>query len=205
MKKYLIGLVLVCSAAFAQAEAPRLRLYANVGYGFGGDPLMEGIWVNSGGQQVGTWDVKAGAGSLLAFGGDIRLTDRFFIQASVGHQRESVDGIDNSFTFTRVPVELLGFYAVTEQTRLGLGVRKAQGAKIRGGGNSVGLLADYESSAGLVAEGQYFFTEPSKTERSPLFGVYLRFVKESFKAKDPAWDTEKRDGSHIGFGLMLYY
>lgn len=205
MKKYLLGLVLVCSAAFAQAEAPRLRLYANVGYSFGGDPLMEGIWHDGNGNTVGTWDIKAGQGSALAFGVDLRLTDRVFIQGNIGHQRESVDGFDNSYTFTRVPVELLGFYAVTEQTRLGLGVRKAQSAKIQGGGGAAGLLAPYTSSVGAVLEGQYFFTEPLKTDRSPLFGVYLRFVKESYKAKDPAWDSEKRDGSHIGFGLMFYY
>jgi hypothetical protein len=207
MKKLCIGLALAGSLAAAQAEAPRLRMYINAGYSVGGDQLMSGVWVdpNDNTKVVGQWDIKAGAGTLFAFGADYRLTDKFFIQASVGEQRGGVDGTNLGYTFRRVPAELLGFYAVTEQTRLGIGVRKTSGAAIRGNGLATGYKQAYESSMGTVLEGQYFFTEPSKTERSPLFGIYMRFVREEYRAEAPATNTKWKSGNHIGAGLMFYY
>jgi hypothetical protein len=35
--------------------------------------------------------------------------------------------------------------------------------------------------------------------------MYLRYVKESYTAKNASWDTQKRDGSHLALGLMVYY
>ncbi|MEK9802138.1 MAG: hypothetical protein VW475_01885 [Curvibacter sp.] len=200
MKKSLIGLALACTVVAAQADAPRVRLFGSVGYGFGGDALVSGNWTD------GTpWDLKAGQGTVLALGGDLRLTDSFSIQGSAGYHRNSVDGTNGNVVFTRVPVELLGFYALTDQVRLGLGARKSQSAKVQGGGVAASVSEPYESTAGAVAEVQYLFSAPSRSERSPLFGVYLRYVKESFKAKSASWDDQKRDGSHMALGLMFYY
>ena len=112
---------------------------------------------------------------------------------------------NGNIVFTRAPVELLGFYSMTERFRLGLGVRKSQSAKMRGSDFAAGLHETYDSTVGGVFEGQYFFSDPSKSERSPLFGMYMRYVKESYKAKNEAWDSEKRDGSHVVLGLMFYY
>lgn len=200
MKKSLIGLALACTVVAAQADAPRVRLFGSVGYGLGGDALVSGTWTD------GTpWDLKAGKGAVVALGGDLRLTDSLSIQGSVGYHRNSVDGTNGNVVFSRVPVELLALYAVTEQVRLGLGARKSQSAKVQGGGVAASVSEPYESGAGAVAEVQYLFSAPSKSERAPEFGVYLRYVKESFKAKNASWDDEKRDGSHIALGLMFYY
>lgn len=205
MKKSLIGLALACAAMAAHAEAPRLRLYASAGLGFGGDPLMRGTWVDGNGQQTGTWDLKAGKGTSLALGADLRVTDRFSLQASMGYQRESVDGVGSNFVFSRVPVELLGFYSLTDRLRLGLGVRKTQSAKIQGGGTYDYLNEPYEASGGAVIEGQYLFGTPSRTERAPMFGMYLRFVNETYKARRIAWDAKERSGDQLAFGLLFYY
>lgn len=200
MKKSLIGLVLACTGVAAQAEAPRLRLFGSVGYGFGGDALVSGTWTD------GTpWDLKAGKGTALAFGGDLRLTDALFIQGSVGYHRNSVDGTNGNVVFTHVPVELLGFYALTDQVRLGLGARKSHSAKVQGGGVAASVSEPYESRAGAVAELQYLFSAPSKSERLPTVGMYLRYAQESFKAKNASWDDQKRDGSHMALGLVFYY
>lgn len=200
MKKSLIGLVLACIVVAAQAEAPRLRLFGSLGYGLGGDALVSGTWTTG-----EPWDLKAGKGTALALGADLRVVGSISIQGSVGYHRNSVDGTNGNVVFTRAPVELLGFYSLTEQARLGLGVRKSQSAKLQGGGVTAGLNETYESSAGAVAEVQYLFSAPSKSDRSPVMGMYMRYVKESFKAKDLAWDAEKRDGSHVALGLIFYY
>lgn len=201
MKKSLIGLALACAAVVAQADAPTLRFFGSVGYAVGGDPVLSGTWLPSG----EPWNLRAGRGGTLALGGDVRLSDRFAIQGSMGYHRDSIDGADASFEFSRVPLELLGFYSMTEQFRLGLGVRKSQSAKMQGGGTYEGLHKAYESSTGAVVEGQYLFGAPSKSDRQPVIGMYLRYVNESFKAKDASWDTRKRDGSHVALGLMFYY
>lgn len=205
MKKSLIGLALACAALGASADAPRVRLFASAGYGFGGDPLLEGTWVDSNGQQTGTWDLKAGKGTTLALGADLRVTDRLSLQASMGYQRESIDGVGSNFVFSRVPVELLGFYSLTDRLRLGLGVRKTQSAKIQGGGTYDYINEPYEASGGAVIEGQYLFGTPSRTERAPTLGVYLRFVNETYKARRTAWDAEKRSGDQLALGLLFYY
>jgi hypothetical protein len=200
MKKSLIGLTLACAAAAAQADAPKFRLYGSVGYAFGGDPLVSGTWTSG-----DTWDLRAGRGSALALGGSLRMTDRVTIQGSIGHHRYSIDGTNGNIVFTRVPVELLGFYSLTEQLRLGLGVRQSRNARVKGGGVAASVDEPYESSSGAVIEGQYFFDKPSTSSREPEFGLYLRYVKESYTAKNASWDTEKRDGNHVALGLMFYY
>lgn len=205
MKKSLIGLALVCAALGANADAPRVRMFASAGYGFGGDPVLEGTWVDSNGQQTGTWDLKAGKGTTLALGADLRVTDRFSVQASMGYQRESVEGDGSNFVFSRVPVELLGFYSLTERLRLGLGMRKTQSAKIQGGGTYDYINEPYEASTGAVIEGQYLFGTPSRSDRAPMFGMYLRFVSETYKARRMAWDAEKRSGDQLALGLLFYY
>lgn len=203
MKKGLIGLVIACTALAASADAPRVRMYANVGYGFGGQPLIDGIWVNSSNQQTGNWDIKTGKGAVLALGADLRITDRFSIQGSMGYETDSVEGVNGGYKFSRVPVELLGFYSVTERFRLGGGVRKVHSTNIQGHGSAEGDHAAYEHSGGAVLEGQYFFSNPSRTDREPLFGLYVRYIHESYKLRD--WEDEKKDGNHFALGLLFYY
>jgi hypothetical protein len=203
MKKSLIGLALACAALGASADAPRVRMYANVGYGFGGQPLIDGIWVNSSNQQTGTWDIKTGKGTVLALGADLRITDRFSIQGSMGYETDSVEGVNGGYKFSRVPVELLGFYSVTERFRLGGGVRKVHSTHIQGHGDAAGDHFAYVHSGGAVLETQYFFSEPSQTSREPLFGMYLRYIQESYKLRDQ--QSEKKDGNHFALGLMFYY
>jgi len=201
MKKSLIGLALACAAVVAQADAPTLRFFGSVGYAVGGDPVLSGTWLESGDR----WNLRAGRGSTVALGADLRLTDRFSIQGSTGYHRDSIDGRDAAFSFTRVPVELMGFYSWTERLRVGLGMRKSQSAKLQGQGTYDWLNRAYESSTGAVVEGQYLFGAPSRAEREFVVGMYLRYVNENFKAVDASWDTRKRDGRHIALGLMFYY
>ncbi|MCZ8252772.1 MAG: hypothetical protein O9318_09910 [Hylemonella sp.] len=203
MKKSLIGLGLACAALGASAEAPRVRMYANVGYGFGGQPLIDGIWVNSSNQQTGTWDIKTGKGVVLALGADVRITERLSLQGSMGYETDSVEGVNGGYKFSRVPVELLGFYSVTERFRLGGGVRKVQSTNIQGHGDAEGDHFAYTQSGGAVLETQYFFSEPSRTGREPLFGMYLRYIRESYQLRDQQGD--KKDGNHFALGLLFYY
>lgn len=203
MKKSLIGLALACAALGASADAPRVRMHANVGYGFGGQPLIQGIWVDTNNQQTGTWDIKTGKGSIIALGADLRIADRFTVQANIGYETDSVEGDGAGYKFSRVPLELIGYYSVTERFRMGLGVRRVQNTNLQGTGSRDGRHYAYTHSGGGVLEGQYFFSTPSRTSREPLFGMYLRYVHENYQLRD--YQDEKKDGNHFALGLMFYY
>lgn len=204
MKKGLIGLAVAMAgmAAYAQ-EAPALRAYASVGYGYGGAALVSGVF--SSGQE---FELNAGDGLVLTLGADYRLTDRFSVRGSFGYQYNDIRAINGNLEFTRHPVELLGFYALNEQVRVGLGLRKVVGAEVKLTDAAAVLpgAGKYDSSVGAVLEGQYLFNTPSATGRSLVTGLNLRFVSESFTQQDDgAGPYEKKSGSHVELGLMFYY
>lgn len=207
MKKWILGATLGLSCVIAQAEAPRLRWYANLGYAMGGDPLVSGNWVDGTGQVVGSFDIKAGDGYVMALGADVRLGDRISLQASIGHQSKRLAGADANISFERNPAELLGFYSITTQIRLGVGVRKSLNARVTGSDRAAGFsgVGPYESSPGAVLELQYLFNDPSSQGRAIVTGLQLRVVKESFRLSDGYGSTEDKKGDHVALGLLFYY
>lgn len=203
MKNWLIGLMIITVGASAQAEAPRVRVMGSVAYGKGGDALISEKYSN--GQK---FELLSGDGWVWAVGADVRITDKLAIQGSVGQQRNRVVGANFDFDFQRQPWELLAFYSVSEQVRLGLGARKVQNATLSGSGVAAGWTGtgNYDSSTGAVLEGQYFFTTPSATDRKLMVGMNLRFVKENYTLAENSGGTgEAKRGDHVALGLVLYY
>lgn len=203
MKNLLMALLMVAAGAAAQAEAPRLRAYGSVGYGMGGEALVSGRYTDGSG-----FELLAGNGWVMAVGADLRITDNITVQASVGHQRNRINAANADFDFQRYPVEVLGFYAPSEQVRLGLGARKAYNAKVTGTDAGYGWAGtgNYDSSVGAILEAQYLFSPPSLTERKLVTGVNLRFVKENFTLTTESGGTGvAKRGDHVAIGLVFYY
>jgi hypothetical protein len=203
MKRFFMGLMLMAAAFAAQADAPRLRFLGSVGYGWGGDQLINGTYTS------GTnFELLAGTGWTWTVGGDLRLFDRFSLQASVGQQRNRVTAQNGDADFQRNPVELLGFFGVTDQLRLGLGLHKSYNAKVTGTGVFYGWTGagSYEGSVGGVLEVQYLFWAPSKSERAAVWGMNLRFIKENFTLSAADGGTgEAKSGDQMAVGLVFYY
>lgn len=203
MKKWSIAIVAFSATLLAHAQAPNWRLYTQASYSMGGDVLAKGGYTSG-----ATFNLNAGSGVALSLGADYRLSDQLTIQASFGHHGDREVGTNGSVGFERQPVELTGFYAVNEQVRVGLGVRKARNARVQATRVAVGIpgSGSYDSSVGVILEGQYFFEAPSKTERKPVVGINLRLVQESYTlGPDGIGSRDKKDGSHIGLGVVLYY
>lgn len=202
MKKVLFGLCMAAAAAAVQAEAPRIRMFASATHAWGGEALVSGTYVNG-----PDYELLAGAGWTWSLGGDLRLSDRLSLQASIGQQRNRIPGSNGEFDFQRNPVEVLAFYSVTEQVRLGAGARKVFNAKLTGTGVAAGAsgTGDYDSTPGAVLEAQYLFTEP-RDYRSFLSGLSLRFVRENYKLAESSGGTgaEKR-ADHVAVGVFFYY
>lgn len=202
-KNWLLYLVLALGCASAQAEEPRVRLFGSAAYGMGGDKVATAQYSN--GADI---ELLAGNGWTWTIGADLRLFGPLALQVNVGQQRNRVAGANFDWDFTRNPAEVLIFYSVSDQVRLGLGAHKTYNAKFTESGTSFSTSADYEGSTGAVLEGQYFFTAPTN-DRAFRAGVNLRFIRENFtrtqySGGSTATATEMR-GDQIALGLFFYY
>lgn len=203
MRNWLIGLTLATTALAAQAEEPRMRLFGSVAYGHGGDQVAAAQYSN--GADI---ELRAGSGWTWTLGADLRLAGPFSVQASIGQQRKRLVGANFEWDFVRNPVEVLVFYSVTEQVRLGLGVHKTYNARFTESGSSFDAFAEYEGSTGAVLEGQYFFNAPTNN-RALRVGMNLRLIREDFTRTNyytgtQATSAEMR-GDQIALGLFFYY
>lgn len=199
MKKWLMGLSMGLVVMSAQAQAPMFRLFGSVAHGFGGDKIVDEKYSN--GAPI---EMFAGSGWTWTIGGDMRISERISLQASVGQQRARVNGANFDMDFFRNPVDVLVFYSVSQQARLGLGVHKTYNAKFTETGVQP-RSRDYDGSTGAVLEGQYFFTAPTN-ERAFLSGVNLRLIREDFEQTAQTGGTgAKIRGDQIALGLFFYY
>lgn len=203
MKKWLIGLTVAAASVAAQAEAPLVRLFGSVAYGYGGDKVATAQYNN--GASI---ELLAGTGWTWTLGADVRLGGPLALQVNVGQQRNRVVGANFDWDFVRNPVEILLFYSVSEQVRLGVGAHKTYNAKFTETGTSFSAYAEYEGSTGAVLEGQYLFTAPAN-DRSFLAGVSLRFIRENFTRTNYYTGTQPTSaemrGDQVALGLFFYY
>lgn len=203
MKRFFMGLMLMAAAFAAQADAPRLRFLGAVAYGSGGEPLITGTYSSG-----ADYELLAGTGWTWTVGGDLRLFDRFHLQATVGQQRNRITASNGEYDFQRNPLEFMGFFSATDQLRLGLGLHKTYSAKLTGTGAAAGAAGTgtYEGSIGGVFEVQYLFTPPSKSERAAVWGMNFRYIHEKFTLSAADGGTgESKSGAQMAVGLLFYY
>jgi hypothetical protein len=197
MKKQILAASLLALAAFtghAQAQSnaatPQpLRFFLGGGFTFGGDKLVT-VPFNDGTKD----DITAGGLAQLNAGVHYQISDNYSASLALGYHADSTAGTNGSVSFTRYPVELLGYYAVTPVVRIGGGVRLIGSAKLRGTGVKSGISADYGSTNGVVLEGEYLM--------SSKLGIKLRLVDEKYKINGA---QNKIDGSHAGVLFNFYF
>ncbi|HKX45042.1 MAG TPA: outer membrane beta-barrel protein [Burkholderiaceae bacterium] len=194
MKKVLLVAALAAAAAFgAQAAEPAapssFKFLLGAGLTFGGDTLIT-VPFTDGSHD----DIKAGGLVHLYGGGEYQFNDKFALQGTVGYHINDTRAASNgSVRFTRVPVDVLGLYSVTDKVRLGAGAQFVSGAELKGSGVADNVSQKYDSTVGAIVEGEYLFT--------PHLGLKLRYVAEKYKPRDGG---EKIDGSYGGV-LFSYY
>jgi opacity protein-like surface antigen len=199
MKKAFLAAALAIGTAFsaqaadviATAAAPTspFKFLLGVGLTDGGDNLVT-VQFSDG----STDKVRAGGLVLLYGGGEYRLTNQLALQATVGYHINDTRAASNgNVKFDRVPVDLLALYSVSDKIRLGGGAQFVSGVKLKGSGVASNINQKFDSTVGVIAEGEYLFT--------PHIGLKLRYVSEKFTPEDGG---EKIDGSHVGL-LFSYY
>lgn len=194
MKKQWLGALLVLGCALAHAEESHWRFVGRLGSGFGGDKMEQGNYVGG-----APWELSAGSGWKFAVGTDYRISEKVTLQGTVGRDVSTVPAQQGDQYFERIPVELLGFYDLSKQVRLGGGLRYSANSKMSANGAYVNdpLNGNFGVTPGFVIEGQYL------TERAggnAQFGVSLRYVNESFSKNGLNFS-----GNHGEIALVLYY
>lgn len=190
MKKTILGALALAAAAAAQAND--VTGFVGMAITGGGDTLVHVTYTNG-----DTQDIKSGGLVDLKGGFEYRQSGSpFALQGSIGYHVDRTAANNGNVRFERYPLELLGFYSVTESFRIGGGLRYALDPRVRSSGvasSSVGN-ADMSASAGAVLEGEYLFT--------PHFGLSLRAVSEKYKFDG---SNVKVDGNHIGVRFSYYF
>jgi hypothetical protein len=210
MKSIAIAAIAIAITSSAAAEsrdqglqsASPWQFFGSFGFNFGdgSEEIVKGNYVDTSGNKVGEFSVKAGNGLAVAAGVSYSITDKVDVQFSIGHERTSTSGSNGDFAFTRVPVELLGFYNVGDHWRVGGGLRSATSARLESYGVVSGVgNYDFSPRLGYVLEAQYL----TKKNASPLgrFGVAFKLVDETFEYAPTSYLAR---GHHLGVSLIYY-
>ena len=193
MKKLFIGaalsLVATCAVHAADGASP-FRFVLGGGLTLGGDTLTSVPFTDG-----STRSVKAGSIFAIYGGAEYRLGTAVSLQATVGYQVDDATGSNGSVRFSRYPVDLLAYYHVNDQFRLGGGAQLVNSARLStsGAGSAFAANTSYDSTTGVVIEGEYLF--------NPKMGFKVRAVSEKFKQTGT---NNSVSGNHLGL-LFNYY
>jgi len=194
MYKHLLAAAFFALSIAAQAQSrpgSGFRPFVGLGITAGGDELASVDFSNGTSTSVhagGLIDVKGGI--------DVLLDGPFSMQLSLGYHVDSADGSNGSYTFSRMPLELLGYVSPTDKFRLGVGVRSALDPRISSSGVLAGHNASFTSTLGVILEGEYFVLRS--------LGIKLRAVTEKYKGKGINSGLTF-DGTHGGVYAVYYF
>ncbi|WP_028101409.1 outer membrane beta-barrel protein [Pseudoduganella violaceinigra] len=194
MKKFVFAvgaLFATMGAAYAQSQVTQpsaVSFLAGMGISGGGDNLATARFTNGTSQKI-----KAGGGFYFTTGVNYQMTQEFSLQGTVNFHVDDTSANNGSIKFQRFPLEVLGYYHINDQLRIGAGLRYVSGAKLSSSGAAEGYNTKFDDTLSSVAEAEYFWV--------PNFGMKLRYVKETFKA--PGIRDVK--ANHVGISGNIYF
>ena len=194
MKKYVFIIGILSSASFAQ-ESP-WQYMGGIQVSGGGDHLFLGKY--SDGTKV---DVTAGGGLLVNLGVNHKFNSSLNLQTTLGLHTDGTLATNGNASFTRFPLEVMGFYQFNDQYRIGAGARKSLAAKLSTSGVATYQpSAEFNTSVGQVIELQYLLGKPNKKSNAKT-AVNFRYVKETYTEKTYGIKVK---GNHVGVGVVFY-
>lgn len=99
-----------------------------------------------------TQSMKAGQGGFIAVGGQFQFAaiEKLLIRTTLGIKYNTTAAENANIRFTRVPINLMGFWKITEDVRIGVGASAHQNVQLKGDGFIPDL--DFESNIGPRVE-----------------------------------------------------
>jgi hypothetical protein len=142
-----------------------------------------------------TQSIKSGGLVELKLGLQYRSTGSpVATQLTVGYHIDDTNASNGSVRFSRYPVELLGYWHINDNVRLGGGLRWTLNPKLSLSGEAGSGSLGFKSSLGYVLEGEYLF--------SPRWGLSLRGVRETYNPDGPVGEVS---GNHVGLRFNFYF
>jgi hypothetical protein len=188
-KTLLASAALALAVAMPSHAAEGLRPVLGLDLTGGGESLIS-VEYNGGTRR------EISSGGLMHVFGGLEYTEpgaAWTIQATVGYHFDRASASNGSVSFSRVPVEVLGFWNANDHWRFGGGLRKATSSRF----DVSGVLNDYatdfnmRTSLGFVLQAEYQFGQHGS--------VFLRYVDEKYKSNHLVGGEV--DGSHGGLGF----
>lgn len=204
----LAALALAASTAHAGSLVDAGKELLDQGHGFvtagithGGKNLASLITANGGLSQVQ-------AGDFWQIGGGLhwQLEDKPVEVTMAGYYHfDSVDADTSTGSFDRFPLELLGYYRVNPEWRVGGGVRYVLWPSMETVKSGSTSNIDFKNTVGLVLEAGYGFSD--------RFWVNARYVAEQYQARKArsgaatlaASSMPKSNGSHLGINFSFIF
>jgi hypothetical protein len=183
----------MCLAAAPAGERP-VRFVLTGGITAGGDTIAKVEYSNGD-------SAKIKGGGLVQLGAGLQFQPNakpFSVLATINYHVDNATAKNGDARFDRIPVELLGFYHLNSNWRIGGGWRHVINPRFTADFDyQPSITVHYKDADSLVLQVGF---------GSERFWGGLRYVNESYKAESgrinnsPALriDTSKDDGSHIG-------
>lgn len=198
MKKTVLAIaVAIASMNSSWAQAPQaagqnakqMRYTIGMGFTHGGDELAQTEFTDGSSEKIH-------AGGLVAFvaGVDYHINRQFSVQGNVGFHVDNSTAENGDVHFRRYPVELLGYYHLSPQWRIGGGVRFVGSVRGKASGAAGDYNIEFDNTTGGVVEAEYMFGYTASMK--------LRVVREKYKVSDYPLEFK---GNHVGiFGNMYF-
>lgn len=194
MKKIALVIALaIASLNTAQAQndlpaAEPLRFLIGMGVTAGGDKLVHAEY-----EDGDTVNIKAGGTIVFTGGVDYRISPQFSVQGTLNYHVDQANASNGKIKFVRFPVEVLGYYHLNQQWRVGGGLRFINSAKLSASGAAGSINEEFKGTVSPLIEAEFLM--------GPHLGVKMRLVSEKFEHKPSG---EKVSGNHFG-AFMNYY
>lgn len=199
MKKIAFAFALALAslgAAQAQTYVPvedlaarPLRFVFGAGLTAGGDKIATAFY-----EDDTDLSIKGGDSIALQLGVDYRVNPQISVQGTVGYHVDQLNARNGHMRFDRFPLELLGYYHVSEKVRVGGGLRYVTNVAFSSGGASDVGDYDFTDSTGAVAEIEYAY--------SPRIGFKLRYANDKYEEKISRTPVK---GDHVGILVNVYF
>lgn len=182
-----LNLVLAALLLGLGSQVQAAQLYGSAGYSFGGDST-EPVTLVDQNDDYHNESLKYGDGLSLAFGGVFKPVPKLELQATLGYKVNMIAATNANINFTRMPIDLLAFFAV-DHFRVGGGLTHEMSPDLEG--DDFIASRSFNDADGTVIEAGYRWTHVS---------LNLRFTQIDYTGGryDPYYDKKTVNGDSIG-------
>lgn len=141
---FLLSLLMLTINGYSQeSDKPlKAKFLIDVGAEYGGEEILKVVFTNGDEQSM-----RAGQGGYLAVGGQFQFSNFriLLLRASIGIKYTTTAADDANIRLTRIPINIMPYWMINDDFRLGVGVTTHQNIKFKGDG----FISDIDFTSSL--------------------------------------------------------